>query len=392
MPYGILKPPLGLRRLKIVEFVATIVALGYRESLQKVMEVGVVQRCLDLFREYPHNNLLHGCVTNMIIAGIGCSEEDFKLHIFEECQLVDWITTLPMEVVIQGGSGKPIQAGYRGHVVQIAERLCHLATDNFQIQQYLEEHQWPVFFVNVLQPAIKRNDTKNWRCGRPPRSLLMLGSEDWSDAKAIYDNEEDEDDEDDDEDEVAVKVPVPYNPVDEEEEEESQQRGKVLTVDDEEEDEGEAELVESDIEQQIEEDEMIILPTRISWGNDSDGEVNFNEEDDEEEDDDDEDEQQQQRGASESLINQSQIIQSEDTTQQQQQLQQSIDKYSSDKASEVEVTGANQLVIIKDIEVGDPEFSSWETEEGSTGESTSSETSNSSDGSGPFDSLPSSYS
>eukprot|EP01026_Neomeris_dumetosa_P001758 TRINITY_DN10453_c1_g1_i1.p1 TRINITY_DN10453_c1_g1~~TRINITY_DN10453_c1_g1_i1.p1 ORF type:complete len:122 (-),score=10.92 TRINITY_DN10453_c1_g1_i1:45-410(-) len=83
---------------------------------------------------------------------------------------------------------------------------------------------------------------------------------------------------------------------------------------------------------------------------------------------------------------------SEDTTKQKQHLQQSIDKYSSDNYSQVEVSGANQLGIMKVIEVGDTEFQSWEIEEGTIGESTSSETSNSSDGSGPIDSLPSSQS
>eukprot|EP01023_Acetabularia_acetabulum_P038939 TRINITY_DN37314_c0_g1_i1.p1 TRINITY_DN37314_c0_g1~~TRINITY_DN37314_c0_g1_i1.p1 ORF type:complete len:314 (-),score=54.80 TRINITY_DN37314_c0_g1_i1:6-854(-) len=138
VPYGVLKPPLGLKRLKIVEFIATIVSLGDPQSLAKIVEIEVVQRCLDLFRQYPHNSLLHCHVSNMIQSGTSSNEEDFKLHIFQDCGLVDWLTTLPAKVTVQGND-KLIYASYQGHIISIAERLCHLATDDLQIQQYLEK-------------------------------------------------------------------------------------------------------------------------------------------------------------------------------------------------------------------------------------------------------------
>lgn len=58
-PFGRLAPPLGSARLKAVEAIYALLAMGDPAAEEGVMESGVAIRCLDLFTQFPFNNLLH---------------------------------------------------------------------------------------------------------------------------------------------------------------------------------------------------------------------------------------------------------------------------------------------------------------------------------------------
>eukprot|EP01025_Chloroclados_australasicus_P051966 TRINITY_DN6051_c0_g1_i1.p1 TRINITY_DN6051_c0_g1~~TRINITY_DN6051_c0_g1_i1.p1 ORF type:complete len:740 (-),score=96.69 TRINITY_DN6051_c0_g1_i1:2448-4667(-) len=375
LPYGVLRPPLGLKRLKIVELIATIVQLRDRQSLLKIIEIDVVQRCLSLFRQYPHNNMLHGSVSNLILSGAASSEEEFQLHIFQDCHLVGWLTSLPMEVTVHGGNDKPIRAGYQGHVIHISERLCHIATDNLRVQNYLEqERQWPTFFVNVLQPAMQVNDIKSWRCGRP-RSILLMG-EDWQESRAV----DREDDDDDDEDELIhdssiQKIPAPYHPVVEDDEEGLDDNGTgldeeggimwyVSPVD------GESQELEEEFPVTREEEEEYILPTRLNLDDSSEEDL----------------QQEQVDQLDEEYTSEyTKDIIDQNSVQNQPQLQQEYTKEGNTRNIQSDVQGLQ--VIIQELSISDQEDESSGSEEsGGTEDTSGSETldslSSSSDGSG----------
>lgn len=58
-PFGQLAPPLGSARLKAVEVIYALLNQSDAAAEEGIMESGAIMKCLDLFTEYPFNNLLH---------------------------------------------------------------------------------------------------------------------------------------------------------------------------------------------------------------------------------------------------------------------------------------------------------------------------------------------
>jgi serine/threonine-protein phosphatase 6 regulatory subunit 3 len=58
-PFGKLAPPLGLARLKAVEVIYALLNQSDPVAEEGIMESGAIIKCLDLFLEFPFNNLLH---------------------------------------------------------------------------------------------------------------------------------------------------------------------------------------------------------------------------------------------------------------------------------------------------------------------------------------------
>ncbi len=58
-PFGQLAPPLGSGRLKAVEVIYALLNQSNPVAEEGIMESGAIMKCLDLFMEFPFNNLLH---------------------------------------------------------------------------------------------------------------------------------------------------------------------------------------------------------------------------------------------------------------------------------------------------------------------------------------------
>lgn len=186
--YGVLAPPLGRVRLKVIELLAVLLRSGSETADNAVVQAGVVPMCLELFAQYPFNNLLHHCVLAMVLAGLSKSSDSMFQHLFEQCRLLDWLTTLPVEVHPSPRSGqeeaaaaKPaLRAGYMGHVTQIACTLESLSmqgnpADSSEAEAikspvalYTEGHSgWQKYLEEQLHPRLEIENTSRWACGRP---------------------------------------------------------------------------------------------------------------------------------------------------------------------------------------------------------------------------------
>eukprot|EP01023_Acetabularia_acetabulum_P059403 TRINITY_DN7138_c0_g1_i8.p1 TRINITY_DN7138_c0_g1~~TRINITY_DN7138_c0_g1_i8.p1 ORF type:complete len:731 (+),score=115.47 TRINITY_DN7138_c0_g1_i8:22-2193(+) len=179
--YGILNPPLGWGRLKVIELVAALVASGVRQALDGVMEQGIIPQCMELFQQYAFNNLLHQAVVSMLATGIELGSLHFVNYIFTQCGLIQWMTQLPQyaqPLITKRESGSEIRAGYHGHITQLGMRLCHLALENEEIKNLLEGNPaWPPFYVNTLEPRSQRENVLRWACGRPSHIDTSMNSE-----------------------------------------------------------------------------------------------------------------------------------------------------------------------------------------------------------------------
>lgn len=207
-PYGLLSPPLGRARLKIVDLLAVLFRSGSTSVEPKMMELEAVQTCCRLFSSYPFNNLLHHCVTALLVAALTRCSEDMLRHVFEHCKLLDWLTSLQVEVKpvpLPGNeelaASKPsVRAGYMGHVTQIATTLESLtqqphssssSSDAGQdasaggaaaaaspsskslVAKYLEGHAgWHSYVEQQLHYQQELENTSRWACGRPIAAQL----------------------------------------------------------------------------------------------------------------------------------------------------------------------------------------------------------------------------
>uniref|UniRef100_A0A7S3R3Q9 Uncharacterized protein n=1 Tax=Dunaliella tertiolecta TaxID=3047 RepID=A0A7S3R3Q9_DUNTE len=227
-PYGLLHPPLGRARLKIVDLLAVLFRSGSTGIEPVMMELEAVQLCCRLFCTYPFNNLLHHCVTALLVAAITRCSENMLRHVFEHCKLLDWITSLQVEVrptPLPGqeelaGSKPSIRAGYMGHVTQLASTLESFAqqpqssssSDTGQdnsgageaaaavasaspacrnsVLQYLEGHAgWHNYVEQQLHYQQELENTSRWACGRPIAAQLAGLDSDGDDFQADMDLE-----------------------------------------------------------------------------------------------------------------------------------------------------------------------------------------------------------
>ena len=130
-PFGVLQPPLGSLRLKLVELLSAMLRLGNTAAESSIIQADAVQKALSLLLRFPFNNLLHTQVTSMVLNALDAGTPTLVDHLFEGCNLLGWISTAPYEVQPHPREGdehaaqrKPIRAGYLGHLVLLGNRYC----------------------------------------------------------------------------------------------------------------------------------------------------------------------------------------------------------------------------------------------------------------------------
>jgi serine/threonine-protein phosphatase 6 regulatory subunit 3 len=128
-PFGMLRPPLGTARLKIVELLAVLLRAGEDLAERAVIDAGAVPKCLDLFVAYPFNNLLHYHVTAMVVTGVTSKNNSIIEYLFGTCKVAEWLVAVPPETRPLPRPGTeasaalrpPLRAGYMGHISYLAQ-------------------------------------------------------------------------------------------------------------------------------------------------------------------------------------------------------------------------------------------------------------------------------
>ncbi|XP_039037508.1 serine/threonine-protein phosphatase 6 regulatory subunit 2-like [Hibiscus syriacus] len=175
--YGKLQPPLGKHRLKIVELISVLLMVGSEAAEKELIQLGAVQRILNLFFEYPYNNFLHHLVENIILSCLESKNVPLVGNLLRECNLLGKILEAekncmlasdPNMPTISAEGRAPPKIGNIGHLTRISNKLVQLGNSNGEIQAYLQENsEWIDWQKNVLS---KRNAIENvyqWACGRP---------------------------------------------------------------------------------------------------------------------------------------------------------------------------------------------------------------------------------
>lgn len=170
-PYGVLQPPLGRARLRIVELLAVLLRVGddaVDAALIKAQSLQIVQ---ELVVAYPFNNLLHHQMYALLLAVLRRASPVMVSHMFDDCQLVSWLLNLPQEVTPIPRPGRtnkvPLRAGYLGHVTRIGQVLQEAAAQQQEIADVLQANpSWPEL-LQQLSTRFELEDVSRWQCGRP---------------------------------------------------------------------------------------------------------------------------------------------------------------------------------------------------------------------------------
>jgi serine/threonine-protein phosphatase 6 regulatory subunit 3 len=221
--WGSLRPPLGMDRLKIVEFLSAMLRTGSPPVREAYMRLGVLGHCLELFAAYPFHTLLHSAVEAQVAHALSGSQPELARHACAPApggaallaRVAGMHVTLPQagpawalaprlpgvgapaETPANGRpppgpptGPRPLRAGYMGYVVRIGNRIAELSAAPgyaWLADAVAGDARWGAYVAGPLRACADAQAGGRWACGRPSRGNSDGGDE-----------EEDEDDDDDD--------------------------------------------------------------------------------------------------------------------------------------------------------------------------------------------------
>ena len=180
--YGMIRPPVGQLRLKIVDLLASLFRTTDPVAEGAVMGTHAVQKAMDMFFEYPFNNALHGGVA-MLLTAFEEGSLELRKYLLEDLDIVSWIASAPTDVTPQSNpdaqpnpNRKPLRAGYCGHITQIANRLQRTAESCSYMKEFLENNEmWTAYKKEQLDPRNNIESVTSWKCGRPSQGVGLHG-------------------------------------------------------------------------------------------------------------------------------------------------------------------------------------------------------------------------
>lgn len=191
-PYGMLSPPLGRARLRIVELLAALLRVGDAAVDAALIAAATLPLVQELFASYPFNNLLHHQMYALVLAVLRRGSPVMLGHLVNDCQLVEWLLHLPHEVTPTppqpasgdgDGSSRPtpaaatvatssskgaLRAGYLGHVTRMGVLLQEAGSQAREVSDLLAARpEWPGLQQRLAE-VLALEDVTRWACGRPP--------------------------------------------------------------------------------------------------------------------------------------------------------------------------------------------------------------------------------
>ncbi|KYR01345.1 hypothetical protein DLAC_01935 [Tieghemostelium lacteum] len=185
---GLLSPPLGFHRLKVIEFFADLINSRYLCIDKKIVELDILSSCLELFFSYPWNNLLHSQIHQICQIILYSENDELKVSLLKEAKLLDRIIEADEQNTKELKQAKGIRYGYMGFLNSIAQSICEVAKSVPQLKDILDNNdRWNQFVSESLLPVLHIE-------GEPLgefRPSLMIPPETEEDDDDPYENEQD---------------------------------------------------------------------------------------------------------------------------------------------------------------------------------------------------------
>ena len=146
--------PVGIHRLKVVEFFAVLLTQNYEAFDLLLLELGVFSACLKMFFSNFWNNFLHALVAEMVCTFISNRRPELTLRLLSECELLDQICEAADENEKSLEAPKGFSRGYMGFIVNIANKMVEVAEgdESGVVGEFLKGHGgWKGFVEGVLK-------------------------------------------------------------------------------------------------------------------------------------------------------------------------------------------------------------------------------------------------
>ncbi|KAL2652053.1 hypothetical protein R1flu_020181 [Riccia fluitans] len=173
--YGQLRPPLGIHRLKIVEFIAVLLRTNSEGARQELVRLGAIQIILNLFFDFPFNNMLHHHVESVLTSCIESNSQALLDHLLKDCDFITRLVAADENPYApdtrpepKTTNRTPPRIGNMGHLTRLANKIAHAGSTSPLIQNHLQAHpRWSEWQTTVLQNRNMLENVHQWTCGRP---------------------------------------------------------------------------------------------------------------------------------------------------------------------------------------------------------------------------------
>jgi len=162
MTYGKLSPPFGFLRVKILEFLSSLLNTRYSSVVDTFWntEPSVFGTLLDILFFYKWNNTVHYYIDQIIATIMSLDNGDHILSVLiEKCKFIERFTN-----AFNNETDRTV--GYLGHLTRITNELIKASTYHETLAKILDESETWKELVNGRLKVI--NDRNNTPIGAPP--------------------------------------------------------------------------------------------------------------------------------------------------------------------------------------------------------------------------------
>lgn len=173
--FEVARQPLGEVRLRAAEFICNLIQFDHMEVQQKISELELIPKLLDLFFQFPWHNVLHNLIESAI--HIIFAAEEGKCQIFRHSLFVDGKLLERIIKVHQNASHAQLtNGGFRWGNIASANRIALILgermEDDDELRNFVgENEEWNIFVDGALREEHERLSTVLGG-QRPPSSFV----------------------------------------------------------------------------------------------------------------------------------------------------------------------------------------------------------------------------
>lgn len=159
--------PVGPRRLKVAEGVASLIKAREPSAAEKLQQAGVMSALIDLSFSCPYNSMAHHALERAVCSALDWEASDLAHHVVFDCKLPHRLASV--QRFWQMANGRRARSGFMGHIVRMSDKLEDVLGD-----ELLSNDEWQAFADGELSDVRDASNTSAWDCGRPPGVDDML--------------------------------------------------------------------------------------------------------------------------------------------------------------------------------------------------------------------------
>jgi hypothetical protein len=147
--------PLGFPRLRVVELILALFRTNLKCVDEVVLNLGVLNACLDLFFSYPWNNFLHAAVEQMVAHIFRSPEASVKVAVLTSCKILDRI--------VAAGSNYELSATHTaqfGFLQGMTSRILDAGQGCPEVEEILNANAaWKAYLEKTYDPLRQIEET-----------------------------------------------------------------------------------------------------------------------------------------------------------------------------------------------------------------------------------------